>query len=57
MSTAEAEALQMELKLFRRLNTVCFHLAGKLELTKDGYLAGRIHCPDCGETIKVASAW
>jgi hypothetical protein len=56
MTTAEAEALQTELKLFRKLNTVCFHLAGKLELTKDGYLTGRIYCPDCGEIIRVASA-
>ena len=55
MATAEAEALQAELKLYRKLNRVCFHLAGKLELTKDGYLTGKVYCPDCGETLKVAS--
>ena len=54
MTTAEAEALQTELQLFRKVNAECFHLAGKLELTKDGYLTCKIHCPDCGETSMVA---
>ena len=56
MTTAEDEALQTELKLFCKLNAECFHLAAKLEVTKDGYLTGRVHCPDCGETVQVASA-
>jgi len=54
MTTAQAETLQAEWKLYSRLHTEvapCPHLSRELGQSEEGYLTGMLHCIECGEAF------
>lgn len=56
MTPTHAEALQTELKFYRKLDaevSPCAHASRELGYSHEGYLIGVLYCRDCGQAFNL----
>jgi hypothetical protein len=56
MTPTDAEAIQAEWKIYRKLDTEvspCAHVSRELGYSHEGYLIGVLYCRDCGKAFNL----